>query len=76
MSAIPACSRPRRPGDTDATQGAASAHARARSGSSADRGVHEVPDGRLGVLGPARAGALEVALQVRHAALPAALEQA
>ena len=42
-----------------------------------DRGVHEVPDGRLGVLGPARAGALEVALQVRHAALPgAALEQA
>ena len=42
-----------------------------------DRGVHEVPDGRLGALGPARAGALEVALQVRHAALPgAALEQA
>lgn len=42
-----------------------------------DRGVHELPDGRLGVLGPARAGALEVALQVRHAALPgAALEQA
>lgn len=39
--------------------------------------MHEVPDGRLGVLGPARAGALEVALQVRHAALPgAALEQA
>lgn len=37
-----------------------------------DRGAHEVPDGRLGVLGPARAGALEVALQVRHAALPGA----